>query len=195
MRNRRIFAVAFVITIVLSLSPAVRAEMGHHHDGEHHMQQSHHEGHAQHDETNARAQGADAVWDNYFAIQSALAADSVEGVSEKAEALAVATEDMHDEAMKDGQHSHGARMHVLMKGISDSATSLAKTKDIASAREEFGTLSEKMIDYRKQLGDKDKGDARIFVCDMTQKSWLQNDDEVRNPYFGSKMLGCGREVQ
>jgi len=56
-------------------------------------------------------------------------------------------------------------------------------------------LSEKMIGYQKELGEGGNGQARVFVCDMTQKSWLQNDDEVRNPYFGPKMLRCGRRVQ
>jgi hypothetical protein len=97
--------------------------------------------------------------------------------------------------MKDGHHSHGAGTHVLMEAIDSSARKLAAKKDIGSAREEFGILSEKTIGYQKQLGDERNKKARVFVCDMAKKSWLQDDDEVRNPYYGSKMLKCGRKVK
>ena len=195
MKKSQTLAAALIIGLVFSLSPAVWAEMGSHHDGgAHGKSEERHQGHDQHAEMGDHAMGTDAIMDNYLAIQSALAGDSIEGVSEKAKALAEATEGLHGEAMKDGQHLHGAGTHVLMKAIDSSARKLAAKKDIGSAREEFGVLSEKMIAYQKELGDKGSKKAQTFVCDMARNSWLQEGDAVRNPYYGSKMLTCGRKI-
>ncbi len=196
MKKSQTLAVALIIGLVFSLSPSVRAEMGHHQaEGSHGKHGEHDQGHDQHAGMDDHAMGTDAIMDNYLAIQSALAGDSMEGVSEKAKALAEATGGLHAEAMKGDQHLHGAGTHVLMKAIVGSAGKLAAKKDIDSAREEFGILSEKMIAYQKQLGDEGNKDAQAFVCDMAKKSWLQEGDAARNPYYGSKMLKCGRKIQ
>ncbi len=195
MKRSQTLAAALIIGLVFSLSTVVWAQMGHHNEeGSHGKSDEHKQGHDQHVEMDDHAMGTDAIMDNYLAIQSALSGDSMKGVSEKAKALAEATEGLHDEAMKDGQHLHGAGAHVLMKAIDSSARKLAAKKDIGSAREEFGILSEKMIAYQKQLGAKGNKKAQAFVCDMAKKSWLQEGDAVRNPYYGSKMLKCGRKI-
>jgi hypothetical protein len=145
-------------------------------------------------EKSTHTTGMDAVFDNYFAIQSALASDSMDGVSAKAEAIAEAVEGKHGEVKKDG-HGHGADMHVVMKGIADTAESLSEQGNIKSAREEFGNLSEKMIKYYESLGDDSSIKAHVFNCGMARKSWLQKDESLRNPYYGARMLTCGRMVR
>lgn len=196
MKKSQALAAALIVGLVFSLSPVVWAEMGQHHEeGSHGEHGGHNDGHAQHAEMDEHAMGTDAIMDNYLAIQSTLASDSMEGVSEKAKELAEALQEQHGEAMKGGQHGHGAGTHVLMNAMVRSAKSLADKKDISSAREEFGILSEKMIGYQKQLGDKRNKKAQAFVCDMAKKSWLQEGDAVRNPYYGSKMLKCGRKIK
>jgi hypothetical protein len=34
-------------------------------------------------------------------------------------------------------------------------------------------------------------DLRLAYCPMAKRSWLQRDDRLRNPYYGSAMLSCG----
>ncbi len=186
---------SLVLTLMIGffscVPPAAWAEMGQHHDEGSH---EYHGGQHHNMEKNAHLTGEDAIFENYFAIHSALAADSMDGVSAKAMAMAKAVEGKHGEAMKGG-HSHGAGMHVLMNGIVRAAKSLSEQKDIDSAREKFGKLSEKMIEYQEKLGDKGNSKAHVFVCDMAKKSWLQKDDDLRNPYYGAKMLTCGRKIQ
>ena len=192
MRKLQKISIAFLVALALLAPAAARAEMGHHHEEGSHER---HGGQHHEMEKNTHMMGVDAVFDNYFVIQSALAADSMDGVSAKAEAIAEAVEGKHGEAMKGG-HAHGAGMHVLMNGIASSAKSLSKKSDIDSAREEFGALSEKMIKYYESLDDdKDGVKAHVFTCGMAKKSWLQKDEDTRNPYFGSSMLKCGRKIK
>ena len=32
---------------------------------------------------------------------------------------------------------------------------------------------------------------KIAYCPMVRQSWLQKDEKIRNPYYGSTMLECG----
>jgi hypothetical protein len=35
---------------------------------------------------------------------------------------------------------------------------------------------------------------RVAYCPMAKKPWLQDSEEIANPYYGSKMLRCGEIV-
>ena len=32
---------------------------------------------------------------------------------------------------------------------------------------------------------------KVAYCPMVQKSWVQEDGAIRNPFYGSAMLSCG----
>src|ERR1700739_1310193 len=88
----------------------------------------------------ARAAGDDAmmepvksVYDNYLKIQQSLAQDSLEGVSDKAAAMAKAIE--------------GDDMKMLSPEIATQAETLAEAKDLKAARNAFKPLSESLIKY------------------------------------------------
>lgn len=65
-------------------------------------------------------------------------------------------------------------------------------QDIGSLRTAFKPLSEEII-----KGTLPDGYTVVF-CPMADKGqgahWVQKDEEVRNPYFGSAMLTCGSIV-
>ena len=52
-------------------------------------------------------------------------------------------------------------------------------------------LSDAVIAAAKAEGWKDLGDTKLAFCPMVKRSWLQKDEKIRNPYFGSTMLECG----
>jgi hypothetical protein len=135
------------------------------------------------------------IYENYFAIQSSLADDSMEKVPARAKAIAEAIEDLQGESMKCCGRGHESGMHALMSDMGAAAGSLAEQKDIDSARREFGKLSENLVQYRKSYGKNQLEEAYVFVCDMAKQVWLQDSEELRNPYYGSAMLTCGRRVQ
>lgn len=116
-----------------------------------------------------------AIVGSYLSIQAQLATDKLDGIKAPAAALAARAE-----ALGDG----GAAMARAAKAIGASA-------DIKAAREAFGVLSDAVIAAAKAEGWKDLGDTKLAFCPMVKRSWLQQDEKIRNPYFGSTMLECG----
>ena len=113
------------------------------------------------------------VVDPYLKIQTALAGDSMEGVAANASAVAAAA----------------AKLGAAGTPVAEAAKKTGTAADIKAARAAFMDLSETLI---KAAGEALASDIRIAYCPMVKKSWLQTDKEIRNPYYGSSMLTCGR---
>ena len=124
----------------------------------------------------ALMQPVKSVLDHYLMIQTELAKDSVKGLDEHANAIA--------KAVKDDD------MKMLSPEIAKQAETLAKAKDLKTAREAFKPLSASLVKY---LGDHKagKGVYHEAYCPMAKASWLQSEKDVRNPYMGKSMLTCG----
>jgi hypothetical protein len=188
MKGLKAVAVAVALGFLISVPSLAWAAMEHQGGGcgmqcgSQHMGMTEHQG------------GTDGMFDNYFAIHTALAGDSLEGVSDKATALAEAVEKFDHDTMNADDNAHGKHMHETFDGIATSAHSLADAEDIDAARNEFGKLSEHMVEYHKMHADHHSSKGHAFVCDMAQKVWLQEGEEPHNPYYGSAMLGCGRKL-
>ncbi len=67
--------------------------------------------------------------------------------------------------------------------------------DIATARRVFADVSAAMIDLVRGMGSPADAPLHIAYCPMAfddrGASWIQDDQEIANPYFGSSMLRCG----
>ena len=74
---------------------------------------------------------------------------------------------------------------------------IANNQDIVTQRAAFQTVTTSMIEYVKT----NKSDESVYVqyCPMalgnTGASWLSLSNEIRNPYFGDKMLKCGKVTE
>jgi hypothetical protein len=124
----------------------------------------------------------------YLKMQESLAADKFEGVSAMAarfnkQALALDTGPM-DGAQK-------RLFNDLPKKLTDTSAGLVKATTIDNARVAFRELSKPMamwVSSAKPAG------VVVVYCSMYPGSWLQRAGEVRNPYYGAKMLTCGEVV-
>jgi hypothetical protein len=71
--------------------------------------------------------------------------------------------------------------------------------DLSPARKEFKPLSHAVLTLATQVRGADAQDSFThFFCPMVpggSGDWLQSDDKLLNPYFGSEMLRCGEKVQ
>ncbi len=110
----------------------------------------------------------------YLRIQTALAADSLDGV--KADAAAVA--------------SAAGRLGAEAAGIRTAAGELERATAIAPARAAFFKLSGALIAYAEQTKTP-MGGVRKAYCPMEKKHWVQADGRIANPYAGKRMLRCG----
>jgi len=116
-----------------------------------------------------------AIVESYVTIQEQLAADKIEGVKAPARAIAARAASMG----KDGV------------AIALAATSLESASDIKAAREAFGALTDAVMKAGHAEGWKDVEGVRLAFCPMVNRSWLQKDQKIKNPYYGSSMLTCG----
>jgi hypothetical protein len=127
------------------------------------------------DESGALMEPVKSVLDDYLKIESALAKDSLEGVSTNASAIASAV--------------RGDSMKMLSPQVADQADALAKAKDLRTAREALKPMSASLISY---LHDhKVTGAYTEVYCPMTKASWLQKGGKVENPYMEPSMRSCG----
>ena len=113
---------------------------------------------------------------SYLEIQAGLAADQFDRVKRPARTLASQAQALR----KDGA------------GIAKSATALEQAKDLAAARTAFGQLSEAVIArLNADDGKEAKANVRLAYCPMVGKTWIQREEQIRNPYAGKSMLTCG----
>jgi hypothetical protein len=130
--------------------------------------------------TSKLPQPVSAVFDGYIQIQTALAADSLEGITTSAQAIAKSVKE--DKA------------NTFSAAIGQQAEAVAKAKDLAVAREAFKPLSESLI----QFAAKDTAVSSLYrraYCPMAKAGWLQTGTSVSNPYMGKAMLRCGQFVK
>lgn len=128
----------------------------------------------------------------YFSLKDALVKGDPATSARQASALKTAFEKTEMSLFSGQAHDHwmshsGAAAAALKK--------LAAAKDVDEARRHFKPLSGQMVALAKAFGP--FGGETIYVqhCPMADDNagadWLSLDREIRNPYFGDKMLKCG----
>lgn len=127
----------------------------------------------------------------YFRLKDALVGDNVGGAKEQAAALqnTVAETDM---ALFTGeQHTQWMKYSNAITGAAKGIVSADKMEDV---RNHFITLSDEVIALAKYF-DSNTEPFYVLHCPMANSNkgadWLSREREIKNPYFGKKMLSCG----
>lgn len=80
------------------------------------------------------------------------------------------------------------------KGYYKTLTEIQHTKDLEDKRSYFSHISEILYCTLKSF-DVEMDEVNVAFCPMAFDNkgayWLTNDKEIKNPYFGAKMLKCG----
>lgn len=120
------------------------------------------------------------LYQNYISVKSALASDDVKKTS------AAAGEFLKTASLINSKSLDAKKLSSLK---SDAKT-ISSAKNIEEQRKPFYKLSDVMITVAKENKISDK---TIFVqyCPMADGSWLSNEKQIVNPYYGSSMLKCG----
>jgi hypothetical protein len=116
-----------------------------------------------------------ALVDPYLQVQAALASDTFERVALNAKAIGTVAATLGKDA----------------EALVSTAKALEAAKDIEGARTAFGELSAALVTYAEKTKSELGADVRVAYCPMANKSWLQKDKEIKNPYYGASMLTCG----
>lgn len=120
------------------------------------------------------------LYQNYVSIKSSLASDDSKKTSMAAGEFLKTASTVNAKMIGENK----------LTSLKTDAKTIAKAKNIESQRKAFYSLSDVMIGLAKENKLSDK---TIFVqyCPMAKGSWLSNEKQIVNPYYGKSMLDCG----
>lgn len=136
----------------------------------------------------------EAVYKNYFSLKDALVKTDGTMASAAAKELVASIN-----AVKMGELKmdvHMVWMKVL-ENLKKDATAISESTDAKKQRSSFNTLSKSIYELIKVS----KSDETVYYqfCPMADDgkgaNWLSKENNIKNPYFGSMMLSCGKVVE
>lgn len=136
----------------------------------------------------------DSLLTEYFKIQEALTKDDGKTAKEKGLLFKKAL-DNADMTLPEGT-GPGEWIKGL-KELKGHADIISSTSDIEKQRISFEPVSESLKSIIKKFGTGGKHTVIVFHCPMAFNNkgadWLQDNPDLRNPYFGNMMLTCGEK--
>lgn len=136
------------------------------------------------------------VYAAYFKLWEALAGDDFDGAKKSGGGLLAAVKKVDMSVFSGPAHTSWME---LSKSLSESAGGISKAKDMEAARDAFYRLSKTTIDLHGDFGHTGSRSFYLSFCPMARDGegayWLQESDELLNPYYGASMLHCGSVKQ
>ena len=123
----------------------------------------------------------------YYDVKNALATDKKDLATEKVKVLSAKVEAIPHKDLPATQHMLWMEQAKVIKA---KAAELAAGKDIKAQRKSFEGISYAMIKTVKNIKF---NNATVYVqhCPMAKASWLNEKENIENPYYGSMMFDCG----
>ena len=157
-----------------------------------------HSNHSNHSETSTTViQGENqlkVVFDNYFLVKDALITSN--GISTASASKELVTAINNVKMDKLDMDVHMVWMKVV-NTIQKDAENIANTKDVKIQRDHFTSLSKEIYTLIKI--SKYENPVYYQFCPMFNDgkgaNWLSKENAVKNPYYGSMMLNCGKTVE
>ncbi len=124
---------------------------------------------------------------SYYALSNSLIDSDSEKASIKAEELDKTFDAIDVSKMTDAQKTMWGKLEKLLRL---DAKHIKDNKEVGHQRGHFAKLSNNM--YALIFNFKaNETEAYLQYCPMKKASWLSDKKEIRNPYYGNKMLDCG----
>ncbi|MGL2986381.1 DUF3347 domain-containing protein [Flavobacterium sp. RSSA_27] len=144
--------------------------------------------------TNTQTGQLKTVFDAYFELKDALVKTDGTSASAKASALLSEINAVKMETLTTDEHMVWMK---IWKELKEHSEHIADTKDIKHQRDHFMDLSNKMHELIKVV----KSETPVYFqfCPMANSgkgaNWLSKEDAIKNPYYGSQMLSCGKTIE
>jgi Cu(I)/Ag(I) efflux system membrane fusion protein len=128
--------------------------------------------------------------DKYLLLKDAFVATNSATAKQAGEVFLQELKNVDMTLIKGEAHQYWMKQLAALQGHGKKLTSL---DDVEMQRQQFDFLSDALINSITAFGTKSK----LFVqfCPMAFDNkgadWISDVEEVRNPYFGDKMLKCG----
>ena len=157
-----------------------------------------HSNHSNHSETSTTViQGENqlkVVFDNYFLVKDALITSNGNSTASASKELVTAINNVKMDKLD--MDVHMVWMKVV-NTIQKDAENIADTKDVKIQRDHFTSLSKEIYTVIKI--SKYENPVYYQFCPMFNDgkgaNWLSKENAVKNPYYGSMMLSCGKTVE
>jgi len=131
---------------------------------------------------------------SYFSLKDALVKTNGPLASESAAIMLLAIDSIDMTAFSTEEHTTWTKVE---KSIKFNAQHIKENKDPEHQREHFIALSQSMYDFIKVV--KPTETVYYQFCPMANDgkgaNWLSKESAIKNPYYGSKMLSCGKTVE
>jgi hypothetical protein len=138
--------------------------------------------------TNGQDVKAEAILKDYFNLKDALVSDD----NDKAKSLGMTlTKSLKSLDASGYSESEKTELKDIMEDAIEHAEHIGKS-DIKHQREHFKILSKDIIDMVAVTGTATKLYEQFCPMYDGGTAWLSMNKEVRNPYYGSAMLKCGK---
>jgi len=194
-----IVAIAFIILTIVSCKDAKTEQNN---SNENHSEISTDEDHSKmnHDNGDDRNDGdkkemamsgegnSQAVLNDYFNLKDALVGDDNAKAKELGATLAKKFENLDISNYSDAQK---ANLKDIIEDAVEHAEHISES-DIKHQREHFKVLSKDVTDMVAITGTENTLFEQFCPMYDGGSAWLSINEEVRNPYYGSKMLKCGK---
>jgi len=120
----------------------------------------------------------------YYAVKDALIIGNTGNASAKAAKFVATANAMDASSLPETSRT------ALVKD----ALNISKSKDIKKQREYFSDFSDHLFALAKETKLSNEPVYKAY-CPMKKASWLSSSTAIKNPYFGSAMLTCGKVVE
>lgn len=185
-----IVAIAFITLTVMSCKDNNKEQNST--DGDHsEMNHDNSDGHHDSDKKEMAMSGdgnSEAILNDYFNLKDALVADDNAKAKELGASLATSLGKLDVSSYTDTQK---ADLKDIIEDAVEHAEHISES-DIDHQREHFKILSKDVTDMVAITGTATKLYEQFCPMYDGGSAWLSMNEEVRNPYYGSKMLKCGK---
>tara|TARA_R110001592_G_scaffold337033_1_gene622971 strand:- start:5860 stop:6699 length:840 start_codon:yes stop_codon:yes gene_type:complete len=130
------------------------------------------------------------VFDNYFALKDALVKTDGKTASTNAKNLLTTINNVEMNKLSMDLHMLWTK---ILNDLKKDAQKISENQSIENQRAPFKSLSKNVYEVLKLS----KTSETIYYqyCPMQDANWLSKEETIKNPYYGSQMLSCGKTVE
>lgn len=141
-------------------------------------------------------QNFEPVLNKYFAVSAALVKDNAAQTRQHATELTILTDQLKINSTTDKTTEDS--FNAVKGGLAESAKAISSTESIEEMRVHFSTLSNALSEILNMQNEMSMPVYQIrcpMAFDNEGATWLHRDKAILNPYFGERMLRCGKVIK
>ncbi|MFQ5501085.1 MAG: efflux RND transporter periplasmic adaptor subunit [Phycisphaerae bacterium] len=137
----------------------------------------------------------DFIIEHYLALQTLLAADKKTDIARNALGVVDATEVLAN-LLENKTDADSMALSTAARQAHKAALKITGV-EISSDRAHFSDLSSAMRKFLAHVRPDQKRWPKLYIfhCPMSKADWVQTSKKKANPYYGFKMLDCGKLVE